>query len=149
MTEGAKYARNAIPRRSPNSRLGRTILYRSIARAVWRQDVKRGSILLRSHPLARQLLGYDPDSRRLWQLDPAEFSRELDSLQTADHEANIQALARNTDDNAPEKARRKRRQLAKRFQKRAAFWAPFDRRLHLKGIRMASGGGRFSCSHAN
>eukprot|EP00959_Pyramimonas_sp_CCMP1952_P211024 4416508-Pyramimonas_sp.AAC.1 len=59
MKEGARFARNAILHHDPASRLGRTILYRSTARAVWRQDAKLGSILLQAHSSARAVLGYD------------------------------------------------------------------------------------------
>ena len=73
MTEGAKVARNATLHREPQSRLGRIILYRSIARAIWRQDAKLGSILLQARPLARELMSLDLSTGVLALRDPSLF----------------------------------------------------------------------------
>eukprot|EP00959_Pyramimonas_sp_CCMP1952_P439914 9209811-Pyramimonas_sp.AAC.1 len=122
MKEGARFARDAILHHDLSSRLGRIILYRSIARAA--------------HSGARAVLGYDVRSGRLWLLDPDKFAADLDQLQTADLEAQHNSIKENLKEETPERLRCKRRQMLRRLQKRAAIWAPFDRRLHLKGIRL-------------
>eukprot|EP00959_Pyramimonas_sp_CCMP1952_P344631 7217770-Pyramimonas_sp.AAC.1 len=62
MTEGATLSRHTTLRFDGQGRLGRFILYRSIARAVWRQDGKLGTILLQAHAAARSLLQVDADT---------------------------------------------------------------------------------------
>eukprot|EP00959_Pyramimonas_sp_CCMP1952_P320725 6711608-Pyramimonas_sp.AAC.1 len=117
---------------------GRIILYRSIARAVWRHDRKLGTILLQAHVAARSLLQVDADAGVLSLRDFERFTRDLDQLQTGDLEAQRTKISNSINDDAPEKLRRKRRQQMRRLQKRASIWAPFDRRLTLQGTRPPS-----------
>ena len=139
LTEGARFARHAILLSEPGSRLGQIILLRSIARAVWRQDMDLGRTLLATHVLARGYVDLESDSRVLRLKDPDRFARDLDQIQFADLEAQKVKIAKSMDENTPERARRKRRQQIRRLQRRAAIWAPFDRRLQLKGIRLSTG----------
>eukprot|EP00959_Pyramimonas_sp_CCMP1952_P226069 4727592-Pyramimonas_sp.AAC.1 len=63
---------------------------RSISRAVWRQDRRLASRLLR-YPLAQDLLVVRDDDRVALS-DPARFSLLLDELQYADAESQLSSV---------------------------------------------------------
>ncbi|CAK0907052.1 unnamed protein product, partial [Prorocentrum cordatum] len=134
MKEGARFARNASLGQASDSTLGRIILCRSISRAVWRQDCTLGQKLIKAYPLAKQYLQYDAETSRISLENPGAFADLINSLEETDHMTKIKRLGKNLSA-APESEKKKLRQRLRRLQRRAKLWAPFDRRLHVRGIR--------------
>ncbi|CAK0821636.1 unnamed protein product, partial [Prorocentrum cordatum] len=134
MKEGARFARNASLGQASDSILGRIILCRSISRAVWRQDLTLGNKLIKAYPLAKQFLQIDAETNRIYLENPGAFADLINSLETTDHMNKIKRLGKNLSE-APESEKKKLRQRLRRLQRRAKLWAPFDRRLLVRGIR--------------
>eukprot|EP00959_Pyramimonas_sp_CCMP1952_P252722 5280108-Pyramimonas_sp.AAC.1 len=140
MKEAARFARNCLLQgargaHGSSSLLGRIILCRSIGRAVWRQDYRLGSGLISAYPLAARFLGICSTSRRLWLTGPAAFSELLDHLEEQSYFEKLKRLSQ-TLSRTPDGSERKRlRQRLQRLQKRSRLWAPFDKRLYIRGIR--------------
>eukprot|EP00959_Pyramimonas_sp_CCMP1952_P090089 1886131-Pyramimonas_sp.AAC.1 len=85
MREAARYARNAMFTHDPTNPESKMIILRSVARAVWRQDIVLARRLLR-YDLAREHLSVDESTRRISLCRPACFAEALDALQFADAE---------------------------------------------------------------
>eukprot|EP00959_Pyramimonas_sp_CCMP1952_P372049 7790793-Pyramimonas_sp.AAC.1 len=78
--EAARHVRNLLIRRFPGDLFARHVVLKSIARAVWRQDVVLAGRILGSHPLGDKYLELDPISQKVSLKTPNEYL--LDTYQT-------------------------------------------------------------------
>eukprot|EP00959_Pyramimonas_sp_CCMP1952_P445740 9332422-Pyramimonas_sp.AAC.1 len=90
LREGARCARNALLGKGPDSLASKLILVRAMSRAVWRQDRRLASRLLRC-PLAREHIEVRENDRVALR-GPARFSFALDELQVADARGRLSSV---------------------------------------------------------
>eukprot|EP00959_Pyramimonas_sp_CCMP1952_P468117 9492679-Pyramimonas_sp.AAC.1 len=118
MRSAAQYARNIMIFKDPESTLTHLIIYKSISRALWQQNMKLGRRLVASHRLARHYLEIDELAGVLRLRHPVEFQMAANVAQCNMAEKKQAALRSqlNADDPAvvQKKTRRRLRGLAKR-----------------------------------
>eukprot|EP00959_Pyramimonas_sp_CCMP1952_P315324 6599516-Pyramimonas_sp.AAC.1 len=139
MIEAARYARSAIIFRKPRSLAARFMVLRSIARAVFRQDVQLALKLRRSHPLAREMVSVDAEQSEVTLSDPDRFTVMSNQVHSEVATRQRHRVARAAEQQTNEQKERRMRERLKRMAKVEQLWSPFDRRVYLTGVKDQEG----------
>eukprot|EP00959_Pyramimonas_sp_CCMP1952_P446281 9343898-Pyramimonas_sp.AAC.1 len=83
MFEAARHARNRLLTGKPHDPLSRYVACRTIARAVWNQDMALARRIVLSHPFGRKFISLDVQQQSVGITDPIRFHAEANEANSA------------------------------------------------------------------
>eukprot|EP00959_Pyramimonas_sp_CCMP1952_P445692 9331383-Pyramimonas_sp.AAC.1 len=131
--QGSEYHRQA----HPDAPITRMYLFRSMARALWRNDVCTASRLIATSPLAASHLVVSDGIVGL--LSPPTFHAQCDAVNDEWHQ--LRALQASTNASQYDEFGRHKdvffqRKIERKAARRARLWTPWARQIRLEGVRV-------------
>eukprot|EP00959_Pyramimonas_sp_CCMP1952_P414620 8687400-Pyramimonas_sp.AAC.1 len=140
MREAARRVRDSIFRHGAHDNDSKLLIFRSNARAAWRDDIKLAERLVASSPLAAEHLMITSNSVSL--SNPSDFAEAFAAEQNIYSERRPADLDRRAQAAPPDGASFKHSIAMRRAtRRRAALWTPFKRTFKLQGLRLPDSGG--------